>query len=145
MASKIPNLSDPIVPGRSAAGIVIGNKIGELLEQARPLQTEDHGGLLVHGFAAIKVWSENGVITQIGLYPGYKGLIAQKIGIGSTIREIEDYFGCKVVEDQSDNLTVTCSRGWCFETDEWVSDYTVVSNREAHVCAIFVCREPPQT
>lgn len=136
--AKIPNLIEPIVPGRSAAGISIGNKIRDLLEQARPLQTEEHGGLLIHDFGAAKVWSENGFVTQIGLYQGYKGLVDQKIGIGSTIGEIEDHFGCKVAEDQEDNLVVTGSRGWCFESEEWVSDTTVEGNRQAHVCAIFV-------
>lgn len=134
----IPDLSDPIVPGRSAAGILVGSPVDELLARSQPLQTERRSEYVLHEFPSVRVWSLGGVITQIGVFEGYRGTLEQKIGIGSSIAEVEDWCGCKVVEDEEDNLIAEGRPGWCFETTVWVGNHRVENNRDATITEIFV-------
>jgi len=140
MESKLPDIDAPIVPGKSAAGILIGTESKSLLSEAQPTATKQlQDGVIRHEFGpVVRVWTRQGVVDQVGVSVGYKGLLDGKIGIGSTIAEIEDWCGCPVEEDEEDNLIAFGRPGWCFETDAWVGDHTVSSNRNAVVNAIFV-------
>lgn len=91
-----------------------------------------------YDLGAVKVWSENGVITQIGVSSEYRGALEGGIRIGSTIAEVEDCFGCSVEEDDCDNLVVPGSPGWSFDTEEWSEVHTVQNNRTARIVEIFV-------
>jgi hypothetical protein len=135
---KIPDLDAPIMPGETSAGIMIGSKIEGMLAQAGLPPSEVIYGF--HKLQSAKVWSARGLVVQIGVYEGYRGLLGGKIGIGSTIAEVGDWCGCKVAEDVDDTLIATGRPGWSFETDEWGGDHTIGTNRNARVTAIFVFR-----
>jgi hypothetical protein len=132
----------PIVPGKSAAGISIGDGISELLATAPTLSRAKLSGTETYDLGAIKVWADDGVITQICVCSGYGGVLEPGIRIGSTIAEVEKGFGRSVVEDDEDNLVVPDSPGWCFETEQWVTPQTVSKNRNAKIVSICVFGSP---
>jgi hypothetical protein len=135
---KIPDLDAPIKPGESSAGIMIGSKIEVLLAQVGLPPSQVVSGF--HKLQSASVWSARGLVVQIGIYEGYRGLIDGKIGIGSSVPEVEAWCGCKVVEDEEDDLIAIGRPGWSFETEEWGGDHTVGTNRSARINAIFVFR-----
>jgi len=134
----IPDLGAAIVPGTSAAGIVIGSRIEDLLARSQPSGMERRSDFLVHNFTSVKVWSLDGLVTQIGVYHGYRGTLDHQIGIGSSIAEVEGWCCCHVVEDDDDNLIAMGRPGWSFETSEWSGNHTVAENRNALITEIFV-------
>jgi hypothetical protein len=142
--TRIPDLSAPIVPGRRAAGIEVGGEIADVLAQSQPSQTEKRANYIVHEFGAVKIWSLDGVINQIGVYDGYHGMLDDRIGVGSTIAEVEAWCGCQVVEDDEDNLVASGRPGWSFETEQWTHDHAVASNRGVRINAIFVFQPKSQ-
>ena len=132
------DLDAPIIPGKSAAGIVVGSAVSELLSTVGTHSTTKLSGGDRHDLGLVKVWTKDGVIIQVGVYSGYRGMMHPGIGVGSTISEVEESFGCSVEEDQEDNLVVPTSPGWCFETEEWKAPQTVSDNRNARIVSIFV-------
>jgi hypothetical protein len=144
--SKIPDLDAPIIPGKSAAGIAVGSTVKDFILRAVPtLTTELSSGVVRYEFGpVVKVWVRDGVVDQVGVYVGYHGLLDGKIGIGSTIAEIEDWCGSQVEEDEEDNLIAPGRPGWCFDTEYWVGDLTVSTNRNAAVNQICVLSIKPQ-
>jgi hypothetical protein len=136
MQSLTPDLDAPIVPGISAGGILIGH-IAHLRGGIAKLSS---GREIVDQFQSLKVWSAAGRVIQVGVYDGYRGLIEGRIGIGSSIVDIEEWCGCSVTEDAEDNLIVAARPGWCFETEPWTGGHSVTMNRNARVTAIFVHR-----
>ncbi len=135
-------LDAPILPGERAAGIRVGEPIARLLEAHQP---EAHvplqeGRERFH-FGPVWVWAENGRITQVGVSRGYSGRLAGRIGIGSTVRDVERLIG-PIGEDDEDNLVVVGSPGWCFETEPWRPGTALEDNRDARLSWIFVFAEP---
>ncbi len=136
------DLDAPIVPGRSAAGVVVGSAVSELLSTVGAHSTTKLSGEERHDLGVVKIWAKDGVIIQVGVYSGYRGILQPGIRIGSTISEVEKSFGCSVQEDEEDNLVVPTSPGWCFETEEWKGPETVNRNRNAQIVSIFVFGYP---
>jgi len=132
------DLDASIVPGKAAAGISIGSAVSELLANIRPLTAIKLSGSERLDFGTIKIWARNGIVTQVGVYSGYRGMLQTTIHIGSTIADVEDCFGCPVEQDEEDNLIVPNSPGWCFETETWEKPQTASNNRNARILAIFV-------
>jgi hypothetical protein len=128
----------PIVPGQSAAGISVGGLVRKFLATAPMASTTKLSSGERHDLGIVKVWANDGVITQIGVYSGYEGVLKSGIRIGSTIAEVEEYFACSVEEDEDDNLVVPNSPGWCFETEGWTLPETVSNNRNAKIISICV-------
>jgi len=80
-----------IVPGKSVAGFCIGGLVSEVLRSVRPQSTTKLYGAEKHDLGAIKVWAKDGVITQIGVYSGYRGVLQPGIRIGSTVADVEGF------------------------------------------------------
>jgi hypothetical protein len=132
------DLDASIVPGKSAAGVLVGSIVSELPATVPSQSTTKMPSGEKHDFGAVKVWAKNGVIIQVGVYSGYRGSLQPGIRVGSTISDVEDSFGCSVKEDEEDKLVVPNSPGWCFETEEWRNPQTVSNNRNARIVSIFV-------
>ena len=75
-----------IVPGKSAAGFSIGGLVSELLVAVRPRSTTKRSRGETHDLGAIRVWAKEGVITQIGVYSGYRGILQSGIRISQSTR-----------------------------------------------------------
>jgi hypothetical protein len=135
MPSTMINLDAPIVPGESAAGILVGSDIRDLVGEVPALSKSSK-----HDFGPVKVWSSGKTIKQVGVYSGYRGSLGAGIHIGSTIDEVQHVFACEVQEDEEDNLIVPCSPGWCFETEHWTGNHTVKESKDARITAIFVLK-----
>jgi hypothetical protein len=136
------DLDAPIVPGKSVAGVSVGGAVNELLATVHAQSTVRVPIGERHDLGSVKVWAKDGVIIQVGVYSGYRGVLQPGIRVGSTISDVEGSFGCSVQEDEQDNLTVLNSPGWCFETERWKSPETVGNNRNARIVSIFVFRCP---
>jgi len=102
------NLDDVIVPGESAGGIRLGQRINQVLAVEGSVEAERFHGIEKYVFAAVTLWVRDGLITQIGVRSPYSGKLAQGIGIGSTIGEVESAIG-RIGQDASDNLVVLTS------------------------------------
>ena len=115
------NLDAPIVPGKSAAGVSIGDSIEDILMQLKPFTITELPQEKRYHFGSVNLWVNNeGKVKKIGLYPGYRGKIKNFIGIGSKISEVLESLGTVVI-DEEDNLVVHGLPGWCFESSEWHS------------------------
>jgi hypothetical protein len=132
------NLDAPIVPGKSAAGVLVGRAISELLATDDAQSITKPSSVEKHDFGTVKAWAKDGEIIQVGVYSGYRGVLPTGIRVGSTISDVEESFGCSVQEDEEDNLVVPNSPGWCFETEEWKSPQTLSNNRNARIVSIYV-------
>lgn len=134
------DLDAAIIPGRQAAGIAVGAPVSDVeLKGASPMQLGD--GVSVYDLGAVKVWTRNGVVDQIGVRASYAGLIGESgIGIGSKLREVAEALG-PVLENDEDDLVVQGMPGICFETEQWrggPGGETVDENLDAKVTEIFV-------
>lgn len=91
------DLDAPIVPGKSAAGVFIGSVVSELLATVDAHSTTKLSSGERHDLGTVKVWAKDGVITQIGVYSGYRGVLQPGIRVGST----ESSARCKPVSSSS--------------------------------------------
>ena len=109
--SDMLNVEGVIVPGKAAGGVSIGSPVSEFLSLNRPQSTKQLPDDEQPDSGVIRIWAKKGIVTQIGVYSGYRGKLQSAIPIGSTIADVEDYFGCPIEEDEEDNLIVPNSRG----------------------------------
>ena len=112
--------------------------MNELLLNIPPLEKTRLSLGEKYDLGSIKVWVENGIVTQVAVYSEYRGMLESAIHIGSTIAEVEAFFGYSVEEDEDDNLIVPGSSGWCFETEHWREPQVAWNNRNTRIVAIFV-------
>src|SRR5579859_7165255 len=111
------NFHERLLPNHSAAGVTIGQAVAQLLEQNTPSRIEERIGCRVLDFGAVWVFDRHGKIFQVCVWEGYHGKIADTIGIGSSIAEIEAMLG-PVEELESDEYGVAGVPGWCFDVEE---------------------------
>jgi hypothetical protein len=124
------NLEAPIVPGESVAGIQLGSPIEEILkEQETHFISEEIVNPLVpsptalwrYRSATVDLWVREGIVDQIMVCNGYRGKLMGKIGLGSTIADIEMQIGAWE-EDEEDNLVIRDLPGLCFEIEGYFPD-----------------------
>lgn len=131
------NLDGLIIPGKSAAGIMLGQVINEILNYQNPTDVVELIGCYKYQFDSVNLWVENEKITQIGVFANYRGKLQQEIGIGSTIEEVQNLIG-RVEENDDDCLVVAGMSGWSFETEEWDESHQLQQNLTAKIVDIFV-------
>jgi hypothetical protein len=127
------DLTAPIKPGTSAAGIALGERTAAL---PRPLRKAPLSGLELFEYSCVSVWVQHGFVHQVGVCEGYSGTLAEGIGVGSSIADVERLIG-KVEEDEEDNLIVVGYPGWCFETEEWLG-HRIKDNGPARITSICI-------
>ena len=109
-------LSADLVPGTGAAGIAIGQPIESVLELTAPESIEQRIGLRVLKFGPVWVFDTEGRVTQICVFAGYRGRLANTIGVGSLVSEVEASVGS--VEDRGwDEYGVPGMPGWSFAVE----------------------------
>ncbi|MEO8034539.1 MAG: hypothetical protein ABI837_08900, partial [Acidobacteriota bacterium] len=122
----------------SAAGIAIHDAIQPILANQTPANVDRFGTTEKYIFEGVALWVRDGRVTQIGVAAPYSGRILDKIGIGSTIGDVENALG-RVSEDAEDSLVVQGSGGWSFDTEPW-KRRNPRDNRGARITEIFVFR-----
>ncbi|HET9914930.1 MAG TPA: hypothetical protein VFQ13_23780 [Anaerolineales bacterium] len=130
-------LNAPIIPGKSAAGVSLGQSIKPILPANLPTSVEQLSKSEKFSFGSVELWVEDGRVIQIGVRAGYEGTLHSTIGIGSTIAEVQSAIG-EVIEDDEDNLVVPNEDGWCFETEVWQNGEKVEDNLSSRISAILV-------
>ncbi len=138
------DLGAPISPGKSAAGVQLGDDLSKILEWAKPHTITP----LTHGerydFGSVVLWGNGeGKVEQIGLYSGYRGKVTNTVGIGSTLGEVAVTIGT-VLEDEDDNLIVLGSPGWCIETHQWRQQKNNLPDLAAVIDEIYIFSESKQ-
>lgn len=123
------NIDAPIVPGESAAGIQLESLIEEVLNTHK--NTFDSGEVVKPSFptlvktryrsAMVDMWVIEGRVKQIMVHDGYRGKLMEKIGLGSTIADIERDIGV-VEEDEEDTLVIRECPGLFFEIEGYFPD-----------------------
>lgn len=131
------NRDAPIVPGKSAAGIRLGQATEEIVALFQPLAITSLDNSVKLHFENASVWVKNNRVAQIGVSGDYRGLVAGRIGVGMTLREVQSALG-QVIEDAADNLVVTGMEGWCLETEAWRVSPALADNLDARIVWIFV-------
>src|SRR5215472_5235172 len=87
------DLDAAIFPGSAAAGLYLGQAIRPVVSAQKPRAVEKLARCRRLQFGAVDLWEEGGRLTQIGLLAGYRGKIDRRIGIGSTLGEVEAIWG----------------------------------------------------
>jgi len=127
------DLNAPIYPGKSAAGVAIGQGVDSLAE---PLKRVQLSGVVRLDYACVSVWLTDGRVNQVGVHQGYTGTFRHCIGIGFSIGDVDRLIR-PVHEDPEDNLVVLGSPGWCFDTSRWRGD-RLKDNYDTRITDIFV-------
>jgi hypothetical protein len=137
------DLDAEVRPGRSAAGVLIGTPIDKVLTYHVPEAVEVVREQIVHGYSTIsysfgpvRVWADDGIVSQVGVYEGYRGGIGT-IHIGSTVQELAEHFKAVVYEDIEDVLVVAGVDGFCVETEQWEGS-RVEANMDKKITEMFV-------
>ena len=139
-AETIPDLDAPISPGVSSAGILIGTTVEALLASTHPLASSgERFGF--HRFPSVKVWSTEGTVRMVGVSEGYRGLVDGRIGVGSSLQDVEDWCAGKVDRGKYNTLIATGRAGLSFITERWNDDQQVGIDPTDRLTAIFVHRD----
>ena len=144
------NIEAPIVPGESAAGIQLGTPIEEVLNEHT--NSFSSGEVVRPSFptlvktryrsAMVDVWAIEGKVKQIMVHDGYRGKLMGKIGLGSTIADIERHIGA-VEEDEDDTLVIRDFPGLFFEIEGYFPDVQKDPTfRQAPIKEIYVHTTP---
>lgn len=135
-------LNDEIVPGVGAAGITLGSNIAPVLKGVDPKSISHLPSCTRYDFGEVCLWESRGVIDQIGIVHGYTGKISEKIGVGSTLKELESELG-EISEDEDDNLIVEGLLGVCFESDAFKTMGGTDKSDSSKIIGIYVYIEKP--
>jgi hypothetical protein len=142
------DLDAPIVPGISAAGILLGALLTAVLatnagvfQADRAVDQDFQPGGIWYRSPDVDFWAaaDSGEVLQIMVHGGYRGWVLDHIGLGSTVADIESTVG-PCGEDDEDNLTIMGLPGLCFEIDGRLA---APNWRHAPIIRFFVYREMP--
>lgn len=145
-AADVLDLDATIEPGRTAAGLSIGDPIAPVAALTGCARASLRNGMERFDFAAVSVWARQGAIEQIGVRGAYTGsVVGTQIGVGSTIKAVQDALG-DVIEDYDDKVLIVWGvHGFCFDTACWRGSprsSTVRDNLDARIVELFVFSDP---
>jgi hypothetical protein len=75
---------------------------------------------------------------MVGVSEGYRGQVDGRIGIGSTLGDVEDWCACKVDRGKYKTLIATGMPGLSFITGRWNDDVQVGIGPADRLTTIFV-------
>jgi len=111
------DLKAPILPGRGAAGVLIGAEISRVLPESSAFRIDHRqDGIEVYRSDSVDLWTKNLIIFQIGVHGQYEGKLLGSFGLGSGLRELQDRVGPVELDDE-DNLVLKGVPGLSFEID----------------------------
>lgn len=130
--------SAKIEPGIGAAGFYLDQIYSSKLGRRKKLNDSNSEEFVDLG--NVRLWLNNGRISQIGLVKDYSGTLEKQIGIGSKLSDVKDKYG-DIIEDIEDNLILKNYPGVCFETEMWEgpSGYETVSDNLDKKSLKFMC------
>ena len=121
------DLDAPILPGRGAAGIRLGDRLENVLRACAGLFTEarvgnaclcDPWSASVYHSASVDVSHRDGRVSQITVHGGYRGRLRGAVGLGSTPAEIACAIG-PWVEVDADVYGIAGLPGFAFGVEGW--------------------------
>ncbi len=126
------NRNSPIVPGEGAASIRLGESVTDILsgttevfvaEQVAIAGVGDTGSIRYRS-ATIDLWVKDNRIWQIMVHGAYTGKVLGKIGLGSTLADVEKLLGSVAV--MADNWVVKGMPGISFEPQTEGTDSPII-------------------
>ncbi|HST90204.1 MAG TPA: hypothetical protein VLJ14_17650 [Ktedonobacterales bacterium] len=121
------DLDAPILPGRGAAGIHLGDRLEDVLRASAGLFTEarvgnaclcDPWSTSVFRSASVDLSHRDGRVSQITVHNGYRGRLHGAVGLGSTPAEIARAIG-PWEEVDADVYGIACLPGLAFGVAGW--------------------------
>jgi hypothetical protein len=136
------NIDAPIVPGKAAAGIVLGSLVADFISAERPDSVRQLYSCDVFEYPNFKIWADpqTGAIVQVAVSGGYTGSTANGLRLGMTLREVAEKIG-RPYEDDEDCLLIEGMPGLELETSAWKRKYSESFgdfDPDAEVTHIFV-------
>ena len=134
------NIEAPIVPGESAAGILLGSPIEEILKEQEPhfISKEVVNPFITrYRSTMVDLWVREEMVDQIMVHDGYRGKLLDSIGLESTLADIERQIGTWE-EDEEDNLVIGDLPGVGFEIEGYFPDLKDPALRSAPIKEIYV-------
>jgi hypothetical protein len=142
---ELLDLTAPIIPGVSAAGISLGCAIESVLTIKEAFDRQpvlDYrqrpSGITRYTSSSVDLWEHAGVIDQIMVHGAYRGQILGRLGLGATIADVERVFG-NWQEDEEDNLVIGSLPGLWFEIEGCFPSVDDPAIQSASICTIGVC------
>lgn len=146
------DLDAPILPGRGAAGIRLGDRLENALRACAGLFTEAHVGnaclcdpwsASVFRSACVDLSHRDGRISQITVHDGYRGRLCSAVGLGSTPSEIARAIG-PWEELDADVYGIAGLPGLAFGVAGWFVTAAHPGLRDARIreIAVFAPDEP---
>ncbi|HXS01853.1 MAG TPA: hypothetical protein VN724_14850 [Pyrinomonadaceae bacterium] len=116
----------PIIPAMGAAGIAIGMKISDVTSVAPfEFKVEDRAdGVRVYRSEMVDLWVRGDSIFQIMVHGPYEGKLLARIGIGSSLKDVEEHIG-PVSLDEEDNLIIEGVKGLSIEINPETNPSTI--------------------
>lgn len=118
--------SAPVVPGQRAAGVVLGSPMADVLGAVpeitfRMEPVHDAAGQRtrqrVYRSVMVDLWEGDGRVVQVRVHGPYAGRCLGRIGIGSTLAEVEAELG-PVVENADGDYMIADVPGLLIQADQ---------------------------
>jgi len=149
------DLDAPILPGRGAAGIRLGDRLEDVLRACSGLFTEVHVGnaclcdpwsASVFRSASVDLSHRDGRVSQITIHNDYRGRLRCAVGLGSTPAEIARAIG-PWEEVDADIYGIAGLPGLAFGVEGWFVTAEHPGLRDAPICeiAVFTADDPGES
>lgn len=122
-----------IIPGKSAAGITLGNSRSDVEDVLGTPEDEDtkYSGWTISTYPSVKVWfDKDNRVKQIGLYEGYTGQTEDGVKLGMTKENLKEIWGLDLAYNKDDEY-------WSFMSKENV----LFDFENGRISAIYICKE----
>lgn len=114
------DLNAPIVPGKSAAGVVLGTNISKVIDDHRfsfsASNLDSKTGEMKYTSNNIVLWTQSEKICQIMVRENYQGLVNGVMGVGTSLNLVRSQLGDTDL-DEYDNLVIKGIAGLSIEID----------------------------
>lgn len=130
-----------IKPGVGVGDILLGTNCSFLKEQG--FSRRRMRGYDIYEQRNIAIICRDNLIDEIVLLNDFPGKLVKNIGLGNTLRELENVYG-RLYEDDEDALVLENVPGICFETEKWTGepgDEKVQDNLDTKITEIYIYLE----
>lgn len=116
----IIDLCAPIIPGKSAAGFVLYERVPSSFHGLMPVKREVSdifGPLDLYTVVTpeVKIMVHQQVVVSIKVYSGYVGKLCEEVGVGDLLADLEHTVG-PWLEDDEDNVVIPSLPGVAIDT-----------------------------
>ena len=136
------DLTAPILPGIGAAGLRLGEALDRSVAAgAFAVERIARDGVR-YSFESVRVSTRYGLTTEIDVAAGYRGTLDGRIGIGSTVGEVNARYGTPAAGEHGSGTRLSRTPGWSFEVTRSTAGEPPTTEGELRVSLIIVFVPP---